>query len=67
MSVLQRGQVGAENAGARMLTLASPALSGVVASTLYLITLYLESRARENSFWFWRFIYRPSGRYLVGK
>ena len=39
----------------------------MVASTLYLITLFLESRARENSFWFWRFIYRPSGRYLVGK
>lgn len=39
---------------------------GVVASILYLLTLFLESRTRETSFWFWRFIYRPSGRYLVG-
>ncbi|TKA52218.1 hypothetical protein B0A53_04641 [Rhodotorula sp. CCFEE 5036] len=39
---------------------------GVVASILYLLTLFLESRTRETSFWFWRSIYRPSGRYLVG-
>lgn len=49
------------------MNLASAPSSGVVASILYLLTLFLESRTRETSFWFWRFIYRPSGRYLVGK
>ncbi|GAA5865580.1 hypothetical protein JCM3774_002057 [Rhodotorula dairenensis] len=51
---------------ARLYILWALAGYGMVAATLYLIALFLESRVRDNSFWFWRFIYRPNGRYLVG-
>ncbi|GAA5985149.1 hypothetical protein JCM10908_002544 [Rhodotorula pacifica] len=50
----------------RLIVLWILAAYGIVAAALYSLALCFECRRRGNSFWLWRFVRRPNGRYVVG-